>query len=63
MFQKIKNRATSKATSIALKVALNKFLLKEYGQVLNIKLDSKNKSLEFTLQLKGEKEPLDIRNR
>ena len=40
---------------------LNGSALQRYGQVTALRLDSQEKSLEITLELKGEREPLKIK--
>ena len=41
--------------------ALNRSALQPYGRVTALKLNSQEKSLELTLELKGEREPLSLR--
>jgi hypothetical protein len=56
LFAKIKDLGISKLT----KTISNRFL-KEYGEMLDFKLDSKNKTIEVEIMLKGEKEPLNLK--
>jgi hypothetical protein len=42
-------------------VALNNFLIKDYGKILNLSINSKDKSVGLTVDLNGEKEPLNIK--
>jgi len=58
-FQNIISQNKDKATSHAVKHAFN-YKLKEIGEMLNFKMDSKNKTIEFEVLLEGEKEPLSI---
>lgn len=55
MFSSLKDKALSKSleTIINLKI-------KEYGEMLKLNLDSKEKSIEFEIMLKGEQEPLQV---
>ena len=46
--------------SMALPV-LNNSLLKPYGQAINLRLNSGEKSAAITLELKGEAQPVDIK--
>src|SRR5262245_40234721 len=39
---------------------LNKALLKPYGRIIELKLNSRDKALEITLELKGEQEPVHL---
>lgn len=39
---------------------LNKSVLKPYGRIVELKLNSGDKALEVTLELKGEREPVHI---
>jgi hypothetical protein len=55
MFETFKD----KAVSFALGQVIN-FKIKEFGEMLNLKLDSQNKTIELELMLLGEKEPLSI---
>jgi len=55
MLKKMKDAALSKGA----KVALNTYL-KEYGKMLKLNLDSKNKSITLEVLLEGEKEPLSV---
>ena len=55
MFRGLKDKALSKS----LEVAIN-FKIKEYGEMLKLNLDSQNKTIEFTIILKGEKEALEV---
>jgi hypothetical protein len=48
-----------KALSMAIKKAIN-FKLKEIGEMLELKLDSKQKTLDLEVLLDGEKEALGI---
>ena len=47
------------ALSKGAKVAINTYL-KEYGKMLKLNLDSKNKSITLEVLLEGEKEPLSV---
>ena len=55
MFKKMKDAALSKG----VKVAINGYI-KEYGKMLKLNLDSKNKSISLEVLLEGEKEPLTV---
>lgn len=55
MFTSLKD----KSVSIAAKVALGLYL-KPYGEVQELRLDSKEKTLLFTIRLKGECEVLEV---
>jgi len=55
MFRKMKDAALSKGA----KVAINNYI-KEYGKMLKLNLDSKNKSIELEVLLEGETEPLSV---
>jgi len=55
MFKKMKDTALSKGA----KVAINSYI-KEYGKMLKLNLDSKNKSINLEVLLDGEKEPLSV---
>jgi len=58
MFEKfvgLKDKALSKALEFAINLKI-----KEYGEMLNLKLDSQNKTIELELMLLGEKEPLNV---
>ena len=55
MLKKMKDAALSKGA----KVAINTYL-KEYGKMLKLNLDSKNKSITLEVLLEGEKEPLSM---
>jgi hypothetical protein len=55
MFKKMKDAALSKGA----KVAMNSYI-KEYGKMLKLNLDSKNKSIALEVLLEGEKEPLSV---
>ena len=55
MFKKMKDAALSKGA----KVALNSYI-KEYGKMLKLNLDSKNKSIALEVLLDGEKETLSV---
>jgi hypothetical protein len=48
-----------KALSLAIKKAIN-YKLKEIGEMLSLKLDSKEKPLDMEVMLEGEKEPLKV---
>jgi hypothetical protein len=56
MFASLKD----KTVSFTLKQAVN-FKIKEFGEMLNLKLDSQNKTIELELMLLGEKEPLNVK--
>ena len=49
-----------KAISATVKTAIN-LKIKEFGEMLNLKLNSQNKTIELKLILLGEKEPLYVR--
>lgn len=55
MFSKVKDTALSKGATIAINSQI-----KEYGKMLKLDLDSKNKSIEMEVMLDGEAEPLRI---
>ena len=55
MFNKMKDMALSKTAKIAINSKI-----KDYGEVLDIKLDTKNHSIELETLLKGEVEPLTV---
>lgn len=46
--------------STCVKAVIN-YKVKEYGKMLNFKLDSKNKTIELELMLDGEKDPLTVK--
>ena len=48
-----------KTVSFALKQTVN-FKIKEFGEMLNLNLDSQNKTIKLELMLLGEKEPLNV---
>jgi len=51
---------TKDTTNAALfKAAINPFI-KQYGQIISIKIDSTNKSMSLEVMLKGELQPLKI---
>lgn len=56
MVKKMKDRAVSKGVAVALN-----YKMKEFGEMLKFDLDSKRKTIEVSIILKGEKEPLDIK--
>lgn len=56
MFKKMKDAALSKGAQ----VAINSYI-KEYGEMLKLDLDSKNKSIEMEVLLEGEVEPLHVK--
>ncbi|AKF25142.1 hypothetical protein YH65_06855 [Sulfurovum lithotrophicum] len=55
MLKKVKDAALSKGA----KIAINAYI-KEYGKMLKLNLDSKNKSITLEVLLEGEKEPLAV---
>jgi len=48
-----------KTLSFAIKSAIN-FKIREFGEMLKLNLDSKNKTIELEVMLLGEKEPLYV---
>ena len=51
---------TKDTTNAALfKAAINPFI-KEYGQIISIRIDSLNKAMSFELMLKGELQPMKL---
>ena len=56
MFNKIKDKGLSKATQ----VAINNYV-KEFGEVVQLELDSQQKSMEMEIVLNGEVEPLKLK--
>ena len=56
MFSKIKDKTLSATAKIAINTQI-----KEYGKMLKLNLDSKEKSIELEVMLEGEKEPLSIK--
>ncbi len=56
MLKKIKDSALSKGA----KIAINNYI-KEYGKMLKLNLDSKQKSIELEVMLDGENEPLHVK--
>ena len=57
MLKGLKDKTVSKT----LMVALNNFLIKDYGKVLDLSINSKDKSVELTLDLDGESQPLNVK--
>jgi len=55
MLRGLKDKAISKGLSFAINLKI-----KEYGEMLSLNLDSKNKTIDFEVMLKGEKEPLKV---
>lgn len=58
MFKKfvgLKDKALSKGLEFAINLKI-----KEFGEMLNLKLDSQNKTISLELMLLGEKEPLNV---
>ncbi len=55
MFRGLKDKALAKSVEVAINLKI-----KEYGEMLKLNLDSKNKTIEFEIMLKGEKEPLTV---
>lgn len=55
MFRSIKDKSVSSAAKFALDLYLN-----PYGDVQELRLDSKEKTLLFTIRLKGEYEVLEV---
>jgi len=55
MLRGLKDKAISKGLSLAINLKI-----KEYGEMLSLNLDSKNKTIDFEVMLKGEKEPLKV---
>lgn len=55
MFDKLKDAGISKGAQMAINNQI-----KEYGKVLRLNLDSKAKSIELEVELKGEKAPLSV---
>lgn len=55
MLKKMKDAALSKVAKIAINNQI-----KEYGKMLKINLDSKQKSIEVEVMLDGEHEPLSV---
>ena len=55
MFSQIKDRATGPLAGLYFNV-----LLKQYGTMTNLQIDSKNKTITCELDLKGEPTPLKI---
>ena len=55
MFRGLKDKALSKSLEVAINLKI-----KEYGEMLKLNLDSQNKTIEFEVMLKGEKEPLKV---
>jgi len=55
MFKSLKDKVLSKSLA-----TLINFKIKEYGEMLKLNLDSKNKIIDFEIMLKGEKEPLKV---
>ncbi len=55
MFKKMKDTTLSKAAKIAINTQI-----KEYGKMLKLNLDSKQKSIEMEVMLDGEHEPLSV---
>ena len=56
MFRKMKDATLSKG----VKIAINR-KVKEYGKMLKLNLDSKQKSIEIEVMLDGENEPLHVK--
>jgi hypothetical protein len=56
LFTKIKDKTLSTAAKVAMNTQL-----KEYGKMLKLNLDSKEKSIELEVMLDGEKEPLTVK--
>ena len=56
MFKKIKDKGLSKAAQ----VAINNYI-KEFGEVVQLELDSQQKSMEMEIVLNGEVEPLKLK--
>lgn len=55
MIKKMKDAVLSKAAKIAIN-----YQIKEYGKMLKLNLDSKQKSIEMEVMLDGEHEPLSV---
>lgn len=55
MLRGLKDKALSKSLEVAINLKI-----KEYGKMLKLNLDSQNKTIEFEVMLKGEKEPLKV---
>ena len=55
MLKALKDKALSKSLEVAINLKI-----KEYGEMLKLNLDSHNKTIEFEIMLKGEKEPLKV---
>ena len=49
-----------KAVSVAVQTALN-YKIEEFGKMLKFNLDSKTKTIELEIMLKGESEPLHVK--
>jgi len=45
------------------RLLINKWGIAKYGAVTSLVLDSKSKTISFSLTLKGEKEPIDVEMR
>ena len=56
MFSRIKDRTLSAGVKMAVNTQI-----KEYGKMLKLNLDSKEKSIELEVLLDGEKEPLSVK--
>jgi len=55
MFGKLKDKALSKSLEVAINLKI-----KEYGKMLKLNLNSKDKTIGLEVMLKGEKEPLQV---
>ena len=56
MIRKLKDKTLSRGLALALDNRI-----RQYGRILDLRLDSLNKRLELEILLKGEAEPLQIR--
>ena len=59
MLQTLK-RTLASGTACAAKAYCNATLLDKVGDMLKLEIDSKNKTMQTTVMLEGEREPLDV---
>ncbi len=59
-FGKLARNMALSGLSCSAKYYLNYFLIKEYGEMLKLEIDSENRSMNVEVLLKGECEPIRV---
>ena len=60
MLSKLFGNVKDRGVSVAVQTAIN-YKIKEFGEIVKLNLDSKDKTINLEIMLDGEKEPLDVK--